>query len=351
MIAPGNSAQHPPNWLLTLLLCWLLAGCQAEGPEADLDDYLIRLGRSLSVAPAAVISPRVPPPPRPGELRQSLTAGALDGLDFLALTGCAVQVTIGKRNSSLGRMAADSQKLLLDLEYLRLAPDCIVFLRSEGRTALADTLQSAWELKRQQLPTAIYNATLAGREYRRFWRAARTPGDYPAATGSQVIDAMNAINGMTRRWLSGDHAADNQAFEIYLGEVATGDGGALIKSLARQQAWLQAADSMLRMRLERGPLCAAGIRHDAADILPNVVRRGFVAQVQPQSAALARRYHELMPPLHELEIMLAPALPENFVSWKNQRDSLLQTWMQAPRRHVEQLQAIMAPCGGIRAAP
>jgi hypothetical protein len=337
------------TWLLATALCWLLPGCQADGPEADLEDYLTRLGRALSVAPATVNEPRVPPPPRPGELRQTLRSRALDGLDFLALTGCAVQVTIGKRNSSLGRMAADSQKLMLDLEYLRLAPDCIVFLRSEGRTALADRLESAWELKRDQLPTAIYNATLAGREYRQFWRAVLTPGDYPAATGSQVISAMAAINGMTRRWLSGDHGADNQAFEIYLGEVATGDGGALIKALGRQQAWLQAADSMLHARRQRGALCAPGTRHDAADILPNVVRRGFVARVQPHSAALARRYHELVPPVSELETLLELALPADFIRWKNRRNSLLQTWMDAPRRHVQQLQATLEPCGGIRA--
>lgn len=350
MTATRARGPRPGTWLLATMLCLLLPGCQAEGPEAELEDYLTRLGRVLSVAPPGVSAARVPPPPRPGELRQPLGSGALDGLDFLALTGCAVQVTIGKRNSSLGRMAADSQKLLLDLEYLRLAPDCIVFLHSEGRTALADTLESAWDLKREQLPTAIFNATLAGREYRQFWRAALTPGDYPAATGSQVIAALTAINGMAARWLSGDYSADNQAFEIYLGEVATGDGGALIKSLGRQQAWLQAADRLLHTRRERGALCAPGTRHDAADILPNVVRRGFVARVQPHSAALARRYHELVPPVMELETLLAPALPADFVRWKTQRDSLLQSWMQAPRRHVEALQAILEPCGGVRAA-
>ena len=49
--------------------------------------------------------------------------------------------------------------------------------------------------------------------------------------------------------------------------------------------------------------------------------------------------------------MLASALPANFVGWKHRRDSLLQSWMDAPRCHVEMLQAILEPCGGIRAAP
>lgn len=330
---------------LTLLLC----GCQVDGPDATIKEYLARLVRTLEVtAPPLEIAP-LPPPPRPGRLRVQVPGSSLDTLDFLALTGCELQVTIGKRNSSLGKMAAESQRLLLELEYLRLAPECIAFQRAGGRTGLADTLEAAWRSKREQLPARIFNATLAGAEYRQFWRAGIASGDYPANTGSRVVGALEAINGLARRWLSGDYRADNLQFEIYLGEVATGDGGALLQALAKQGAWLAAADASLARREQRGPLCAPGIRHKAADILPNVVRRFFVGQVQPHSAALGRRYHLLLPPVRELEAMLSSALPPEFLAWRAARDELLETLAAAPRRHVERLQSIMAPCGGIAA--
>jgi hypothetical protein len=325
----------------------LLSGCQGSGPEGALEEYLTRLARALEVATPDVEAAAIPLPPRPGTLRITLPGSSLDTLDFLALTGCELQVTIGKRNSSLGRMAAESQRLLLELEYLRLAPDCIAHQRAVGRAALADTLEAAWQDKREQLPARIFNATLAGDEYRRFWRTGTSPGDYPAATGSQVIDALQAINGLARRWLSGDYRADNLEFEIYLGEVAGGDGGALLRALALQGAWLGAADTALARREQRGPLCAPGVRHGTADILPNVVRRFFIDGIQPHSAALGGRYHQLLPPVRQLEALLAGVLPPAFTAWQAQRDTLLENLTSAPRRHVTRLQSTMAPCGGI----
>ncbi len=331
------------------VLCLLTGGCQRGGAEAALEEYVTRLERTLQVdAPPATTEP-APLPPRPGALRLSLPDSSLDALDFLALSGCAVQVTIGKRNSSLGRMAADSQRLLLALEYLRLAPDCILFQRTRGRTGLAATLKAAWRTKREQLPALIFNATLAGTEYRQFWRAARTPGDYPAATDSQVVTALEAVNALARQWLSGDYRTDDLAFEIYLGEVAGGDGGELMRALAQQGAWLDAADTALGRRQQRGPLCAPGTRYRAADILPHVVQRFFVGAVQPHSAALGRRYHLLLPPVRDLETILADTLPRGFLAWQAQRDALLDRLAGAPRRHVERLSALMAPCGGIAA--
>ena len=335
------------NRLLFLCLSGaLLVGCQGDQHQAALEEYLARLARTLDTAMPEVTRFAAPVPPRTGEIRLDFPPSTIDSLDFLALTGCALQVTIGKRNSSLGRMAADSQRLLLELEYLRLAPECIAHQRRLGREELASSLETAWRDKREQLPARIFNATLGGSEYRRFWRRSVSPGDYPAATGSQVITALEAINDLTQQWLAGDYRADNLAFEILLGEVATGDGGALLEGLALQGAWLSAADGLLEERVARGPLCAPGIRHEAADILPTVVRRFFVGGVQPYAAALGRRRHELIPPMVELETLLEPVLPPAFRAWQQERNAALEQLAAAPRRQVDQLKTILAPCGG-----
>ena len=129
-----------------------------------------------------------------------------------------------------------------------------------------------------------------------------------------------------------------------LSEVAKGDGGQLWYSLAIQAAWLERADAMLRSREQLGPLCADNYRADAADILPRVVARFFVDGTQVGAAKLGRRYHQLLPPVQELEQLLAPALPAAYVTWKSGRDSALAKLSAAPREHVSQLQALMAPC-------
>jgi hypothetical protein len=340
-----------PLMIALCVACLAAGGCQPNVQEAALEEYLERLARTLEVEPPPLRPITLAPPPRPGALSIKRPLSSLDTLDFLSLTGCAVQVTIGKRNSSLGRTAPPSQRLLLDLEYLRLAPECIAHQRASRREDLADTLERAWHAKREQLPAAIFNATLGSAEYRQLWRPSIGPGEYPAATGGQVITALAAVNGLVERWLAGDYRADNREFEIFLGEVATGDGGALLSALARQGTWLAGADAALARRELRGPLCAPGVRHAAADILPNVVQRFFIEGIQPYSASLAARYHEVVPPVKELESRLAGTLPAPFLAWQAQRDALLDELTAAPRRHVEALKAAMAPCGGIAAPP
>ena len=119
-----------------ILVCAAVLGaCSSDHPDQPFQTYLERLGRTLE-------QPLEPPPsaaaiarlPRPGQLRQEVSPGKLGTLDFMDLRGCALQTTIGKANSSLGRMARDSQRLLLTLEFLRHAPDCIDLMRGQGET-------------------------------------------------------------------------------------------------------------------------------------------------------------------------------------------------------------------------
>jgi hypothetical protein len=328
--------------LLSILLA-LLTGCDG-GPGARFDDYLARLGRTLEVEPPEWRAPSPEPPPRTGQLRIPLKGSAVDTLDFLALRGCALQVTIGKRNSSLGRLASDSQRLLLELEFLQLAPACIDTLEADGKEELAATLRAAQDQKRAQLKAMIFNATLANREYRELWTPPVRLDSYPAQTGSRVITALEGVERWTSRWLAGDYSHDNEGFELLLSEVALADGGALASALGLQAAALAAADALLQRRLERGPLCSPGRRPAAADVLETVVRKFFVGGIQGWSAEVERRRQALLPPLRSLEAQLASALPAEYRDWAARRDARLDDHAAAPRRHVEQLKRLLDPC-------
>ncbi|MDO8861834.1 DUF3080 family protein [Haliea sp. E1-2-M8] len=342
-----NSPTQPGPRLaraLPLTLCLLLASCGGQQPDAALARYLERLERTLDQPAPAVELPDLPRMPPRGELRLDLERSNLGTLDFLALSGCEVQITIGKRNSSLGLLASPSQRLLLELEFLRLAPACIDHMRATERIHLAELLQDAHTLKQQQLPALIFNATLGGPEYRKLWQPPQRLGSYPAQTSSVPLTALAGINASARRWLAGDYAANNMEFEIQLSEVAKADGGALLKALALQAGWLEAGNALLRARRQRGPLCSGPIRPAAATTLRNVIGKFFVGEVQPWSAALGRRQHELLPLVAALESGLHSDLPGIYTRWQGRRDNRLQQWAGAPRRHVEELQAVLAPC-------
>lgn len=322
----------------------LLTGCAERSLDNAYKTYLKRLATTLDVPAEGVATTQAPRYPRTGQLQLALEGTSLDTLDFLALSGCAVQVTIGKRNSSLGRFARPSQRLLLELEYLRLAPECAAHLRQKNKSALANTLTGAWEAKHAQLPALIFNATLASEEFRALWRANPVPGEFPAVQSSQVIEALDQINHLAERWLSGDFQADNTRFELLLSEVAGGDGGAVLQALARQNDWLNEANRMLHNRAQRGPLCAPGVRHAAADILPAVVRKFFVGGIQPAAAQMERRMYALLPPVEKLETTLRNVQPESYRRWQTQRDALLLEVRHAPANHVAAVQKNLENC-------
>lgn len=335
----------PSNCTLPALLLALLTACTGDTPGGAYRDYHERLARTLAVDSEPRTQPQSPLPPRVGALQLALEGGNINTLDFLALRGCALQVNVARRNSSLGRLARPSQTLLLDLEFLRLAPACVEDLEREGRNALKERLLEAQALKRAQLPARVFNATLGSDEYRAFWRGTRPPGDYPAVPDTVTLQALHAINAAVARWLAGDYSVDGFEFELLLSEVAGGDGGGLLRALARQAHWLAEADSLLAARGNRGPLCGPNLRHDAADILPNVVEKYFVGQIQPGAAALHRSFHALLPPVRELETRLGEVLPDDYLRWRDARDRLLERGSGAPRRHVNNVQVLLQPCG------
>ncbi|MFT6288605.1 MAG: hypothetical protein ACJA09_003368 [Alcanivorax sp.] len=327
-----------------LLIAIALIGCGQSGPEATLAEYSERLQRTLNVDPGTLDQLTPTLPPRSGELQLDIPSGDIGTLEFMSLSGCAVQTNIGRRNSSLGRVAAPSQRLLLDLEFLQLAPACITTMAERGEDALEAALTTAYDEKNTQLHKRIFNATLGGPEYRQLWRNQTAPAEYPGSTSSAVISALEAINALTSRWLTGDYRAENRQFEIYLSQVAAGDGGELWRALATQQAWLSSADKMLQVRATQGPLCQPGRKLSEADILKTVVHKFFIGEVQPHSAALARRYHNLLPPLLSLEQQIGPAVPELYREWADTRNQQLTSMLTAPRLHVDQIKGLLDPC-------
>ena len=332
-----------PRLLVYMALAALLA-CQPRGPDASLETYLSMLGATLSVAPADSQFTRASPPPLVESVTLDIPTSHLDGLDFLALSGCSVQATISKRDTSLGRKAKASQRLLLALEYLRLAPLCINRLHDNDNEALADLLQDAWQQQKDQLPALIFNATLGSDEYRAFWLGVPAPGDYPRSRPGAAAAALRTIDHQTLRWLDGDYQAQNRDLELLLSEVAGGNGGALLRALSHQNDRLATANLMLGQRLARSSRCLAGKPDVAVVLLSTVIRKYFTAVLEPRAARLDRRYHQLLSPIAALEAQLAAGLPQPYRLWMDDRNQHFVTLATAPHRHLDQLDQIWQAC-------
>lgn len=320
----------------------MLAAC-SPAPEPPLADYLQRLARSLQTEIEAQAPPRLQIPAR-RNLDVDLPGESIDLLDLLSLRSCELSITIGKLNSSLGKMAAASQRLLLELEFLALAPPCIASLADED-AVLADTLRRAVTIKRRQLPARIWRATLGSPEFRAFWKRPRALGDYPAATGNAVPTAIARLDQLATAWLAGDYLVGHDELELLLAELRRGDGGALLQAFARQHAGLAAANRAIAARTADAPICFGERPSPEGRVVDTVVRKYFAGRVQPWSVKLERRRLQLMPPLRSLEQRLASASPGAYADWQQRRDTMLATAVTAPRRHANALAGLLETCG------
>lgn len=320
-----------------------LAAC--SGSDAPpLADYLQRLGRSLDrdIETAAA---ELPAFPGSRELRIELQSGAIDLLDMLALSGCQLAVTIGRSNSSLGKMASSSQRLLLELEFLARAPACIAALDPTEHAGIRASLRTAMETKQRQLPARIWNATLAGPEFRAFWQRPRSLANYPLATGGAVPTALARLEQLVTAWLAGDYAAGQDELEDLLAMVRRGDGGALLAALDLQQRGLAAAAPAIDERLHMQPLCFNNRPSPEGDILDTVVRKYFAGAVQAWSVRLEQRRQLLLPAVYALEQKLQVVSPTAYRDWQGLREERLQAGAAAPRHHALALAELLDSCG------
>lgn len=335
-------------WLLLYgVLIGTTQGCQPSGFDPPFDNYLRTLAAALSLKPPASQSGRVLPPPSRGSIELSVPNIGLERLDIMALRGCAVLGNIVRRDTSLGRAAKPSQQLLLALEFLRLAPQCIQHLRGRD-DALAELLQNGWQQQQAQLPALIFNATLGGNEYAAFWRATRVAGGYPRVSAGETRAALQSIEALARLWLEGDYRADGRDFELWLAAVAGGAGGAQWQKLSRRGDALVAADRMLVRRGVSAMRCgdvAQNNAHDNASAhLPIDLRTEFQRDVWPTYSRSLKRYIELQRAIAALEAQLDTVLPPPYRKWMVERNQSLDTLIVAPQQHLQQLELLLQEC-------
>ncbi len=323
-----------------------LVGCGAnnDGP-ARLENYAQRLARANDRDLPPLLPINLPRVSQAQLKRLPVAPLKIDLIDFLALSGCQLQVNIGRRNSALGRVASASQQLLLDLEFLELAPACIQHLRKQDEHNLATVLEQARQQRQQTLANQLYNAILAGTEWRQFWAIPQALGAYPDNINGDPIDAIFALADASQRWLSGDYEADNLVFEGHLATVRGGDGGALLLAASTVGSRLTQTNGLLTRDAEQ-PLCGNNRAPERVRVSERVISQFFIAEVQPWITQVNRRNQDLLVALEQLEQALDEVIPTEYRQWQSRRDALLRVLSSASRQHVAQLKQYFAGCPG-----
>ena len=336
--------------LVTCLL--VLTGCgDTSSYPQNLQEYLNRLStvtrmplhagpsrqnESLAIPHDPIVNP--------------LTSSKINLIEFLSLSGCALQMNLGFRNTQLGRTASPSQRLMLDLEFLDLAPGCITLLQARGNMELANTLENASKERLDLLPISLYQVLLQGPEWQVFWERPSKLGDYPSSTSSLIAESISRLTDLSTAWLAGDWSASNREFELLLSDLRAGDGGLLLLAHSRASSALQRATELLKGTRSTAPLCPYGKPTDRSRALEQVVARFLVGGVQPWLVTLRQRKELLLPLIKKLEQSLASELTPDYVQWMVTRDAVLDGLNGVIRSHITEIQATLAECGGISRA-
>ena len=339
-----------PTLLRSLLLLCLLSGCAEPDTGPDkLIEYLKRLERVTGISmPPQTPFPRaldlpLAPFPTPPESNQ------INLIDFLSLSGCELQINLGHRNTQLGRTASPSQKLLLALEFIQLAPACSALLRERGNLELATTLDLASRGHQRALPLSIANAILMGPEWKAFWERPKALAHYPATTSSQIVAALGQLTALYSQWLAtqsltDDWATSSREFELLLSQLRAGDGGELIMAFSIVARDMARATAMLIKMNETAPLCPLGQLTERSKAFENIVSRFFVGDIQPWLVALRQRRELLLPPVQQLERPLLAVIPDQYGQWADERDQLLSGHTTLIKRHISAIQIALSGC-------
>jgi hypothetical protein len=270
--------------------------------------------------------------------------GTLSLIDFLSLSGCELQANIAKRNTSMGKTASASQRLILDLEFLRLAPACVTLLEEKEENSVADTLRENIELRRANLPKRIFAATLAGPEWRKFWEQPMSLGSYPESASGDSAQALWELSERVQRFLDHSWSAADEDLEPLLSSMRANSGGQLLAAAALQSGHLKRSNEILRRASEKGTYCRNETITEAGTITKTVVAKYFATDVQRWSANVSHRHYEIQSALIALESHLTSTLPPRYLDWVTERDALLHRLYAATREHVAVIKKTVNAC-------
>lgn len=323
----------------------LVISCSSSELGANkLENYISRLSHAAEVPIPEAIALRITKPPAIAPPPAGEDADTLSLIDFLALSGCELQANIAKRNTTMGKNASASQKLIFDLEFIRLAPACMDKLRAEDEADIADLLEISLTKRNEQLVYTVAQAILGGTEWREFWRAPELLDDYPANTSGDAAQSLWELSQRIKRFLNGNWSPADEALEPLLATIRVDAGGQLLRAAMIQEQALTQANQILTTSKEAGKYCAGKRQSQAGTISKTIVAKYFAGDVQVWSSAVSQRHYEIQIPLAAIEKSLATALTDPYTAWAKERDTQLNALFSKPRQHVSVVQAALESC-------
>ena len=333
---------------LLISACFILVACSESAVDIT-QDYVERVSR--------VTGEEIPQLPQSSQTHLhygvqvkrnafELAATHISLIDFLKLQSCSLATTIGQKNSQLGKVAAASQQMHLERDFLLYGPQCITQLQSSD-PELAQQLEQALLLKQQQAMKVWWNAWFSSAEWQAYISGSGEAIEHGEETPGHLNAGIAALDFSLRQgqaWSRQQFSYDSGVMELQLQQLFLAESISRWRNSLRwlSQGLSQSA-AMLELTQQKKRLCRGGVEKKQAAYLRNVFNRIYVARIQPYLGRVYRFGNELMPRLQQ--VMELQPQADQFRHWLEQLQWEKQRFEQLNLRHVKAWQQWLAECG------
>lgn len=319
----------------------MLSGCQ---PKKDADfiwhDYTKRLESVLDIP---FVPTEFSPLPLPKAVQKTPTRLNISILQSFKLNHCKLGELVASHNSSLGKVAPPSQRLIYHIRFIQLAPKCIATLDD---SALIDTLTLGLAQKQQQaLNVFMQMLTRDNSINKRLFIGYDSLTLDQMQTGRVEFEsALSQLNTIKQKIVSQDWQQieiENleQVLAIFHRQPLLNQ---YLRSLSLSVSQLTAINDYL-FNHQAIAACRPGHANPQREILQNLFHKYYLAQTQAYLSQLNQLHYRLSQPMLQL-FDGTPYLDYVEYHFSERSDALPALLKQQMKRHVEWWKAFRLSC-------
>lgn len=334
----SNRLYHLTKLLSLTAAVFVLSSC-SDPAQSLMDDYAKRLGRTLALELKNPAPLDLQPLPSITATRADIAETSITLVELVATRACGLDVLLGERNSSLGKVMPPSQRLKYELQFLNQVQPCLT--HPDITRDLQQKLIAISNEKRSQVYQHWQNFLLQDETLRQQLHPYRSLSEPNSVAGvAETIQALHSLLALKKsiveqNWRQASEINPEQALEaLYKANTLS----QLQQSLRFSHNWLRGLNQQLE-QVDLKAQCPAGRASDKAEILNTILLQYFISKVQVYFAQTDGAYQQLYPLLQQLyqDTALALSIQQRFEVPNNELKAEL-------RRHVLWWKAVQQQC-------
>ncbi len=322
-------------YLITCVAALLLTAC-SEQPSDTYSEYQARLANALDTPPAESSKlGNIKLNTRSFDTQSTVNVSILQ---LAQLNSCALSTLIAQHNSQLGKVATPATQLIYHIEFIKAAPAC---LQTLDKTSNSYQQITAAKHEKQALLASYFAQFLyTDTELKKTWQLTHYELDNNFNGLVETELALQRLANIHKQISTQQYQQINtQAIYQSLEQLNRFNFNQALITAVRQQTHLNNQTTAYLAQIELNQLCDPIKNKRQAQVVSNVFKKYYLAQLQPYQAQLTGALERLMPHYQALWLqssyldkalkpMLQPEHPGNLLNGLKQSAKEHVIWWQ-----------------------